>query len=69
MPNETKPDEPQYRDPETGKPIIYDDGVPDLLRGDLRLTAEEEARIPKLNTLFAEAPLTLLAMRNYFKLG
>ncbi|SDD86391.1 pentapeptide repeat-containing protein [Kordiimonas lacus] len=33
MPEDTKPDETQYTDPETGKPIIYADNVPEILRG------------------------------------
>jgi len=55
------PDEPQYRDPKTGKLIIYGEAVPALLRGDLVLTPEEKAQIPALNALFEEAPLKLAA--------
>jgi uncharacterized protein YjbI with pentapeptide repeats len=50
-----------YTDPTTGKRIIYDDAVPTLLRGDLTLTADEQARVPELNDLFNKAPLTLAA--------
>jgi|GEM_PF-5409194 len=59
MVDDKRTDEQGYTDPETGKPIIYADNVPELLRGDLTLTPEEEARIPDLDALYQEAPLKL----------
>lgn len=52
-------EELEYIDPETGKKIIYAENVPALLRGELSLSPEEEARIPALQALFDEHPLKL----------
>ncbi|WP_417459963.1 hypothetical protein [Kordiimonas sp.] len=51
--------EHQYIDKATGKPIVYADNVPELLRGDLTLTPEEAALVPELNAIAKRAPLNL----------
>lgn len=55
----TPENEHQYIDEATGKPIVYADNVPELLRGDLTLTPEEEALAPELKQVFNSSPIHL----------
>ncbi|MFC4349056.1 hypothetical protein ACFO5Q_14470 [Kordiimonas lipolytica] len=51
MVDDKRTDEQGYTDPETGKPIIYADNVPELLRGDLMLSPMRQRYAKRLDEM------------------